>query len=89
MAEYQSHSQGKGTVEHWVCVQGVKAECKAKNSNKHRQIRHAVVISGGRLMPGRSVIGVISGAVVPLCSCTEENGKGRELMVNLTVKNCL
>lgn len=89
VAEYQSKSQGKWTVEHWVCVQVVKAECKTKTSNKHRQIRHAFMISGGRLMPGRSVTGVISGVVVPLRSCTEEDGKGREFMINPTVKNCL
>lgn len=65
-------------------MQVVEGECKAESRNKDRQIRHVVVISGGRLIPSRGMVGVINGAVVPLCSYTGgEDGKGRECMVNL------
>lgn len=66
-----------------LCTGG-RGECKAESRNKDRQIRHEVVISGGRMIPSMGVIGVMDGAIVSLCSCTGgEDDKGREFMGTL------
>lgn len=62
----------------------VVGECRAAGENKDRQMRCAVMTSGGRLIPSRAVTGIINAVQVPLCSCTGQEGeKGRELMATL------
>ena len=64
-------------MEHRVCVQMAEDESKEESRTKDRQIRHAVVISGGRVMPGRAVIGVITGAGRRSQSVLVQEGRGK------------